>query len=88
MYRLIERTEGGESRPLPTLHPNKRTEVTEYENYKGNIYRASRTGVTNANFIEGNSKKGKTIFSFTEASIFEKPSAVIPHAVICVGAVG
>ncbi|GAI91780.1 unnamed protein product [marine sediment metagenome] len=29
-----------------------------------------------------------TNLSFTEASIFEEPSAVVPHAGICAGAVG
>jgi hypothetical protein len=36
----------------------------------------------------GNSKEGNTNLSFTEASISEEPSAVIPHAGICAGAVG
>jgi len=43
--------------------------------------------VTNANLPAGNSKEGKTNVSFTEASISEEPSAVVPHAGICAGAV-
>jgi len=35
----------------------------------------------------GNSKDGNTNLSFTEASISEEPSAVVPHAGICAGAV-
>jgi len=44
--------------------------------------------ITNANLPVGNSKEGKTNLSFTEASISEEPSAVVPHAGICAGAVG
>ena len=62
--------------------------LTEYVACKGNICRASRTGVTNANLTAGNSKEGITNVSFTEASISEEPSAVVPHAGICAGAVG
>jgi len=47
----------------------------------------SRTGGTNANLTAGNSKEGNTNLSFTEASISEEPSAVVPHAGICAGAV-
>jgi len=61
--------------------------LTEYVACKGNICRASRTGVTNANLTAGNSKEGNTNVSFTEASISEEPSAVISHAGICAGAV-
>jgi hypothetical protein len=43
--------------------------------------------ITNANLSAGNSKEGKTNLSFTEASISEEPSAVVPHAGICAGAV-
>jgi len=43
--------------------------------------------MTDANLPAGNSKEGKTNFSFTEASISEEPNAVIPHAGICAGAV-
>jgi hypothetical protein len=39
--------------------------------------------MTNANLPAGNSKEGKINVSFTEASISEEPSAVIPHAGIC-----
>ncbi|GAI60813.1 unnamed protein product [marine sediment metagenome] len=46
------------------------------------------TGGTNANLTAGNSKEGNTNLSFTEAGISEEPSAVIPHAGICAGAVG
>jgi len=53
----------------------------------GNICRASRTGGTNANLPAENSKEGNTNLSFTEASISEEPSAVVPHAGICAGAV-
>jgi len=62
--------------------------LTEYVACKGNICRASRTGGTNANLTAGNSKEGNINLSFTEASISEEPSAVIPHAGICAGAVG
>jgi len=41
--------------------------------------------VTDANLTAGNSKEGKTNLSFTEASISEEPSAVVPHAGICAG---
>ena len=44
--------------------------------------------ITDANLPAGNSKEGNTNLSFTEASISEEPSAVIPHAGICAGAVG
>jgi len=45
--------------------------------------------ITNANLPAGNSKEDKIkLLSFTEASISEEPSAVIPHAGICAGAVG
>jgi len=56
--------------------------------------------ITNANLPAGNSKEGntnlsfteasisETNLSFTEASISEEPSAVVPHAGICAGAVG
>jgi len=38
--------------------------------------------------FSGNSKEGNTNLSFTtEASISEEPSAVVPHAGICAGAV-
>jgi len=37
--------------------------------------------------LQGMAKKAITILSFTEASISEEPSAVIPHAGICAGAV-
>ena len=43
--------------------------------------------ITNANLTAGNSKEGNTNLSFTEASISEEPSAVVPHAGICAGAV-
>jgi len=43
--------------------------------------------ITNANLPAGNSKDGNTNVSFTEASISEEPSAVVPHAGICAGAV-
>jgi len=46
------------------------------------------TGGTDANLPAGNSKEGNTNLSFTKASISEEPSAVIPHAGICAGAVG
>ena len=63
--------------------------LTEYVACKGNIYRASKTGGTDANLPAGNSKKGKTIqiLSFMEAGISEEPSEVVPHAGICAGAV-
>jgi len=61
--------------------------MTEYVACKGNICRASRTGGTNANLITGNSKEGNINLSFMEASISEEPSAVVPHAGICAGAV-
>ena len=41
--------------------------------------------MTDANLPAGNSKEGKTNVSFTEASISEEPSAVVPHAGICAG---
>jgi len=44
--------------------------------------------ITNANLPAGNSKEGNVNLSFTEASISEEPSAVVPHAGICAGAVG
>ncbi len=38
--------------------------------------------------LQGIAKKAKKNFlSFTEASISEEPSAVVPHAGICAGAV-
>jgi len=47
--------------------------------------------ITDANLTAGNSKEGKKkiikLLSFTEASISEEPSAVVPHAGICAGAV-
>ena len=44
--------------------------------------------ITNANLPAGNSKEGNTNLSFTEASISEEPSAVVPHAGgVCAGAV-
>jgi len=43
--------------------------------------------ITDANLTAGNSKEGNTNLSFTEASISEEPSAVVPHAGICAGAV-
>jgi len=43
--------------------------------------------ITNANLPAGNSKDGNTNVSFTEASISEEPSTVVPHAGICAGAV-
>jgi len=43
--------------------------------------------ITNANLPAGNSKDGNTNVSFTEASISEEPSAVVPHAGICAGVV-
>jgi hypothetical protein len=43
--------------------------------------------MTDANHTAGNSKDGNTNLSFTEASISEEPSAVVPHAGICAGAV-
>jgi len=61
--------------------------LTEYVACKGNICRASRIGGTNANLTAGNSKEGNIKLSFTEASISEEPSAVVPHAGICAGAV-
>ena len=61
--------------------------LTEYVACKGNIYRASKTGGTDANLPAGNSKEGKIILSFTDASISEEPSAVVLHAGICAGAV-
>jgi hypothetical protein len=42
--------------------------------------------ITNANLPTGNSKDVNTNLSFTEASISEEPSAVVPHAGICAGA--
>jgi len=44
--------------------------------------------MASANHTAGNSKEGKTNLSFTEASISEEPSVVVPHAGICAGAVG
>jgi len=44
--------------------------------------------IKDANISAGNSKEGNVNLSFTEASISEEPSAVIPHAGICAGAVG
>jgi len=44
--------------------------------------------ITDANLPAGNSKDGNTNLSFTEASISEEPSAVVPYAGICTGAVG
>ena len=35
--------------------------------------------------LQGIAKKAITILSFTEASISEEPSAVVPHAGICAG---
>jgi len=43
--------------------------------------------MTDANLPAGNSKEGNTNVSFREASISEEPSAVVPHAGICAGAV-
>jgi len=43
--------------------------------------------MTDANLPAGNSKEGNINLPFTEASISEEPSAVIPHAGICAGAV-
>jgi len=43
--------------------------------------------ITNANLTAGNSKEGNTDVSFTEASIPEEPSAVVPHAGIYAGTV-
>ena len=43
--------------------------------------------ITNTNLPAGNSKEGNTNLSFTEASIYEEPSAIVPHAGICAGAV-
>ncbi|MCK5767565.1 MAG: hypothetical protein KAH35_04235 [Candidatus Atribacteria bacterium] len=40
--------------------------------------------ITDANISAGNSQDGNTNLSFTEASISEEPSAVIPYAEICV----
>ena len=62
--------------------------LTEYLACKGNICLASRTIGTDTNLPVGNSKEGKTIqiFSFTETSISEEPSAIIPPAGICPGA--
>ena len=37
--------------------------------------------------LQGIAKKGDTNLSFTEVSISEEPSAVVPHAGICAGAV-
>jgi len=46
------------------------------------------TGKTNATLPAGNSKEDKIKhLSFTEARISEEPSAVVPHAGICAGAV-
>jgi len=61
--------------------------ITKYVTCKGNICRASRTGVTNANLPAGNSKEGNNNLSFTEAIISEELSAIVPHAGICAGAV-
>jgi len=36
--------------------------------------------MTDANLPAGNSKEGNTNLSFTEASISEEPSVVVPHA--------
>jgi len=44
--------------------------------------------VTDTNLPAGDSKEGNNNLSFTEASISEEPSAVVPHAGICAGAVG
>jgi len=41
--------------------------------------------MTDANHTAGNSKEGNINLSFTEASISEEPSAVVPHAGICAG---
>jgi len=43
--------------------------------------------MASANHTAGNSKDGNTNVSFTEASISEEPSAVVPHAGIGAGAV-
>jgi len=43
--------------------------------------------MTDANLPAGNSKDGNSNLSFMEASISEEPSAVVPHAGICAGAV-
>jgi len=43
--------------------------------------------MTDANLTAGNSKEGNANVSFTEASISEEPSAVVPYAGICAGAV-
>jgi len=44
--------------------------------------------VIDVNLPAGDSKEGNINLSFTEASISEEPSAVVPHAGICAGAVG
>ena len=44
--------------------------------------------MTDAILPAGNSKEGNTNVSFTEASISEEPSAVVPHAGICAGQSG
>ena len=43
--------------------------------------------MASANHTAGDSKDGNTNVSFTEASISDEPSAVVPHAGICAGAV-
>ena len=43
--------------------------------------------MTDANLPAGDSKNDNTNLSFTEASISEEPSAVVPQAGICAGAV-
>ena len=57
------------------------------ENKRERIIGTAWVQVAYANFTAGNSKDGNTNLSFTEASISEEPSAVVPHAGICAGAV-
>ena len=57
---------------------------------KNRRWRDSKEGLsrmTDANHIAGNSKDGNTNLSFTDASISEEPSAGVPQAGICAGAV-
>jgi hypothetical protein len=88
MYRLIERTEEGNSRPLPTLHSIQNEEGADrILSLQRITFARLLDWITDANLPAGNSKEGNTNLSFTEASISEEPSAVVPHAGICAGAV-
>ena len=46
-----------------------------------------RIGVNDANFTGGHSEEGEGNSSLVNVSIFEEPSAVVPHARICEGTV-